>query len=238
MKVLGLITARGGSKGIPGKNIKLLGGKPLIAYTIEAAKNAGVFDRLILSTDDEKIASIAREYGCDVPFLRPAEFANDTAAHLPVVQHAVAWLKEHEMYEPDAVMILQPTSPLRKAFHIREAVELLAQNPSADSVLSVAPIPEHFSPHKAMVIDGHGWLELLNGNPIRKRIPRKQDLPRAYRSVGSVYLFKTHLILHPTEPNFYGTNVLPYEIDPRYAVDIDTPEDWELAEKALKKITK
>src|SRR3989344_5697715 len=100
-KILGIITARGGSKGIAGKNVKPLLGKPLIAYTIEAAKKSGVFDRLILSTDDEEIARVAREYGCEVPFMRPSELAQDTTPHLPVVQHAVEWLREHEKYSPD-----------------------------------------------------------------------------------------------------------------------------------------
>ena len=145
-KILGVITARGGSKGIPGKNIKLLAGKPLISYTIEAAKKSGVFDRLILSTDDESIARVAKDYGCDVPFMRPKDLAEDKTAHLPVLQHAVNWLKENENYSPDAVMILQPTAPLRQDFHIKEATELFFRS-GADSVVSVSEIPQHFSPH-------------------------------------------------------------------------------------------
>jgi len=130
------VTARGGSKGLPGKNLRLLAGKPLIAYTIDAAVASGAFDRLVLSTDDADIATVARTLGCAVPFTRPAELARDETPHLPVVQHAVRWLDEHERYRPDAVMILQPTSPLRQPQHISEAVALLERS-GADSVVGV-----------------------------------------------------------------------------------------------------
>lgn len=234
-KILGVITARGGSKGIPGKNIKPLLGKPLIAYTIEAAKNSGALDRLILSTDDPAIAEIAKKYGCEVPFLRPKELAEDKTAHLPVMQHAVQWLADNETYRPDYAMILQPTSPLRQPFHIKEAVELILKT-GADSVLSVSEIPENLSPHKAMVADKNGFLQLFNGDPVRKRTARRQDLPQAYWSIGSIYLFKTNLIFDSVEPNFYGEKVLPYVVDKKYVVDINIPEDWEEAEKALKNL--
>lgn len=233
-KILGIITARGGSKGIPGKNIKSLLGKPLIAYTIEAAKASGIFDRLILSTDDAQIAEVAKSHGCEVPFMRPAELADDKAAHVPVVQHAVQWLKEHEEYEPDYVMILQPTAPLRQAFHIKEAAELIEKT-GADSVLSVAEIPSHYSTHKAMMKNNEGMLILVNGNPVRKRVARRQDLAETYWSVGSIYLFKPHL-LFGDEPNFYGDRVAPYVMDAKYIADIDVPEDWERAERAMKKL--
>ena len=233
-KILGVITARGGSKGIPGKNIKLLLGKPLIAYTIEAAKTSGVFDRLILSTDDEAIANVAREYGCDVPFMRPVELAQDATPHLPVVRHAVEWLRTHENYDPDYVMILQPTSPLRQAFHIKEAVELMLKE-EPDSVLSVAPIPDHFSSKKAMVVQPDGRLTLLNGDSVYKRVARRQDLGKEYRSAGILYLFKSELVFGEN-PNFYGERTLPYVVEEKYLADIDHPEDWELAEIALKKL--
>jgi CMP-N,N'-diacetyllegionaminic acid synthase len=232
MRVLGLITARGGSKGIPGKNIKPLLGKPLIAYTIDAAKDAGVFDRVILSTDDEEIAAVARAHGSDVPFMRPAALADDKAAHLPVVQHALAWLKENEGYTPDAVMLLQPTSPARQAFHIREAVELLAAHPDADSVLSVAPVPDSYNSAKTMRKEDE-YLRLINGQPIYRRIARRQDLTGEYWSTGLVYLFRTNLLSDPTNPNFYGEKTLPYEIDEKYRVDINEPADWPKAETAL-----
>lgn len=235
MKILGIITARGGSKGIPGKNIKLLNGKPLIAYTIEAVQKSGVLDRVILSTDDFAIAEVARRYGCEVPFLRPADLADDKAAHLPVLQHAVSFLKEKEGYMPDYVLLLQPTSPLRQAFHIREAVKL-AERTNADSVLSVAEISDRYHPAKAMILNEQGRVVLINGNPVRKRIARRQDLPKAYWSVGSIYLFKTELLFHPEEPNFYGEQVLPYVVDKKYVIDLNTAEDWEEAELALRNL--
>ncbi len=117
MKILGVITARGGSKGIPRKNIKDLKGQPLIAYTIKAAQESGIFDRLIISTDDSEIAEVAKKYGVTAPFTRPAELAQDATPHLPVMQHAVKWLQDKENYRPDFVSILQPTAPLRQAWH-------------------------------------------------------------------------------------------------------------------------
>jgi len=235
-KILGIVTARGGSKGIPGKNVKPLLGKPLIFYTIAAAQRSEVFDRLILSTDDADIAEVAKRYGCEVPFIRPKELAKDNTAHLPVIRHAVEWLKEREGYKPDYVMILQPTSPLRQPFHIKDAVALL--DAGADTVLSVSKIPKQFSPYKGMVIRDDGFMELINGDPVRNRAIRRQDLKDAYWSVGAIYLFKTDLLFEGKDPHFYGKRVAPYTIETKYIVDIDEPEDWEVAEKALIRLEK
>lgn len=234
MRILGVITARGGSKSIPRKNIKELCGQPLISYTIAAAEESGVFDRIILSTDDEEIAEVARRFGCEVPFMRPAELAQDTTPHLPVMQHAIRWLKDHESYEPDFVAILQPTAPLRQAFHIREAVELL-KRANADSVVSMAEIPGDMSPYWAVKVDeqGLGTL-LLSGEPIKRRIPRRQSLPPAYTHTGAIYLFRTELLFDPAEPNFYGDRVAAYIMEDTYNVNIDSSEDWTLAEAAIK----
>jgi len=139
-RVLGVVTARAGSKGIPGKNVKLLAGKPLILHTIESAKASGAFDRIILSTDDDVAASIAREHGCEVPFMRPAELCTDTTPHLPVMDHALRWLRDHDRYIPELVMTLLPTSPLRQPAHIRQAVDL-ARSKDADSVIGVDEMP-------------------------------------------------------------------------------------------------
>jgi len=234
-KILGVITARGGSKGIPGKNIKPLVEKPLIAYTIEAAKNSGALDRLILSTDDPAIAETAKKYGCEVPFMRPRELAQDTTPHLPVIQHAVNWLRDNENYSPDYVMILQPTSPLRQPFHIKEAAEMI-QRTEADSVLSVSEVPENYNYRKTMIVDDRGLLKLINGDPIYKRIARRQDLPKVYWSTGMIYLFKTELLFDAGNPNFYGEKTTPYVIDKKYVIDINVPEDWATAERALKEI--
>src|SRR3989344_5310224 len=142
-KILGLITARGGSKSIPKKNIKFLCGKLLIAYTIDEAKKSGVFDRIILSTDDKEIADVGRKFGVEVPFMRPKKLAKDKTPTLPVLIHAISWLRENENYFPDYIMLLQPTSPFRNSDHIREAKELIEKS-GADSVVGVGKIPEAY----------------------------------------------------------------------------------------------
>lgn len=231
MHIVGIITARGGSKGIPGKNIKPFGGTPLIAHTIAAAKESGALDRLILSTDDEAIAAVAREHGCEAPFVRPAALATDEAGHVEVLQHAVLWLKE-QGEEPDAVMLLQPTAPLRQAAHIKEAVELLRAHPEADSVLSVARVPSAYRSQKTMRIVGER-LVLLGGEPIYRRVARRQDLQDEYFSAGMIYLFKP-AVLWGDPPSLYGETTLPYVVEEKYLADIDTPEDWARAEAALR----
>jgi CMP-N,N'-diacetyllegionaminic acid synthase len=152
VNTLGVITARGGSKGIPGKNLKRLAGRPLLDYTIESSVASGAFERIVLSTDDDEIAAYGRSRGCDVPFIRPAELAQDDTPHLPVMQHVVAWLETHQDYRPDAVAILQPTSPLRRAEDIRRAVALLADS-DADSVVTVSEVPAHMNPMRMLRID-------------------------------------------------------------------------------------
>ena len=230
-KILGLITARGGSKGIPGKNIKKLAGKPLIVYTIEAAQASGVFDRIIISTDDEKIAEVARLHGCAVPFMRPKNLAKDKTPHSPVIVHAVNWLKKHENYVPDYVMILQPTAPLRTAAHIREAVPLLEKH-DADSVVSVSEIPAHYHPRWQFNVDTDQCMTIFTGEKFSKIAPRRQDLPKTYTRNGAIYLFKTTLC-NSKSPNFYGSHVAAYVMKPEVSVNIDTMEDWEEAERSI-----
>lgn len=236
-KILGIITARGGSKGVPGKNIKLLGGKPLIAYTIEAAQKSGVFNRIILTTDDLKIAEVAKKYGCEVPFMRPKELAGDAVQHLPVLRHAVQWLKENEGYSPDYAMTLQPTSPFRQPEHIQKAVQIILET-GADSILGVSEIPGHYSPHKAMAMDAtSGKLVLFNGNPVKKRTMRRQDLVPCYFSNGTIYLYKTGNLFRDEGPAaFFGDDVRACVMDAKYSIDIDTSDDWELAEFLLPKL--
>lgn len=236
MRILGVITARGGSKSVPRKNIKELGGKPLLAWTSEAAKQSAVLDRLILTTDDEEIAEVGEKWGVEVPFMRPAELAEDATPTLPVLQHAVKWLQDNEQHSPDAVMLLQPTAPLRQASHIREAVKIFEES-GADSLVSVVEIPGHHSPYWAEVIDEDGWGRLFTGDPIRKRITRRQNFPKkTYTHNGAIYLFKTGLLFDPVDPNFYGDKVKLYPMEEKFSVNIDGPEDWELAERAIKNL--
>lgn len=233
-KVLGVITARGGSKGIPGKNIKSFLGKPLIAHTIEAAKASGVFDRLILSTDDKEIAEVAKKFGCDVPFMRPKELAEDNTPHLSVMQHAVTWLKENEKYYPDYVMILQPTSPLRRPVHIKESVEMISKY-SPDSVVSVSPVPSHYNPHWQFIMDEKdNKLKIFTGEPFKEIIRRRQDLFTTYTKNGAIYLFKTD-ILFDANPSLYGEDVRAYVMDENFSINIDTLDDWGIAEAIFKK---
>jgi CMP-N-acetylneuraminic acid synthetase len=231
MRVLGVITARGGSKGIPGKNLKLLGGKPLLHYSIEAANDTPL-DRLILSTEDPKIADVARSLGCEVPFMRPAELARDETPHLPVIQHATRWMRERVNYQPDAVMILQPTSPLRTAEDIVAAVALL-DNSGADSVLSVNEVPVHSHPMRTLRLDATGHAVLfVSGDPVRKRINRRQDLPPAWVMNGAIYACLTR-VLFDAEPSLYGNRVVAYRMPADRSISIDDLEDWHAAERAL-----
>ena len=231
--VLGVVTARAGSKGIPGKNTKPLAGKPLIAYTIESAVASGAFDRLILSSDDEDAARIARDLGCEVPFMRPAPLCADDTPHLPVMQHAVAWMRDEEHYRPDWVMILMPTSPLRQPSHIAGSVALALES-GADSVVSVDQMPAHFNPMRALTIDGGGWARLLVGDrPVRQRPVRRQDLPNAWVFNGAIYLFRASLLSDPAGPSLYGDKVAAYVMPPPYGINIDEPEDWTAAERVL-----
>jgi len=233
VRVLGVVTARAGSKGVPGKNTRLLGGRPLISYTIDAARESDVFDRLILSTDDPHAASLARDRGCDVPFMRPPALAADDTPHLPVMQHALTWLREHDGYAPDWVMILQPTSPLRQPWHIRESVDLALAS-AADSVVSVDEIPPHFNPMRIVTMDEHGWAhQLVGGMPLKRRIGRRQDMPKAWVLNGAICLFRTAVLFDPVEPSLYGDKVAAYRMSPPYGLDIDEPEDWETAERLL-----
>jgi CMP-N-acetylneuraminic acid synthetase len=232
VKVLGVITARGGSKGLPGKNLKLLGGQPLLAYTVNAALESSAFDRVILSTDAPDIAAAARSLGSDVPFMRPAELARDETPHQPVIEHAVRWLDEHEQYRPDAVMILQPTSPFRSPRHIRESIALLDRS-GADSVVSVSDVPAHFNPMRALHVDDRGMASLfVTRQPVRFRINRRQDLPPAWTMNGAIYLFRTRVLL-AREPSLYGETTATYAMSHADGISIDSIDDWTEAERML-----
>ena len=171
MRVLGLIPARGGSKELPRKNIRLLGGKPLIQHTFECARSSGVPDRIVLSTDDPEIWEVASSFGLEAPFLRPTEYARDDSPMIDVAVHALETLRL-EGYEPEALLLLQPTSPLRRPEHVRTALELLEDH---DSVCSVVPVPRGYCPHYLMKITPDGFLEfVMDGG---ERITRRQDVP-------------------------------------------------------------
>lgn len=226
MKILGLITARGGSKGVPRKNIRLLGGKPLLAYTAEAALRAEKLSRVVLSTEDEEIAETGRKYGLDVPFMRPAHLAGDKTPTLPVIVDALERLAgEGDLY--DAVCLLQPTNPLRRAEDIDACIEVFARS-DADAVVSVLRVPAEFNPKWVYWRDdGDGRLWLSTGE--KEPVTRRQDLPPAFYRDGSVYVTRSRVILETG--SLYGERVLSYEMNPEFSINIDTEEDWKQLEE-------
>ncbi|MBI2640909.1 MAG: acylneuraminate cytidylyltransferase family protein [Candidatus Sungbacteria bacterium] len=233
-EILGIIPARGGSKSIPRKNIKIFAGKPLIAWAIETLKQSGAVSRVMVSTDDEEIAKAAKDFGAEVPFMRPKELAEDLTPTLPVLQHAVQWLQDNEGYRPDYVVLLEPTSPSKRPFHVKGVVEMLLKT-GVDSVISVAEVPGVFSPHWQIKIGEDDRVELFTGGTMKDVIRRRQDLPKTYYRNSSIYVFKPEL-LFADDPSFYGEDVRAYVTDSKYAFDIDTSEDWEFAERQFKKI--
>lgn len=228
-EVLAIIPARGGSKGIPRKNIKSFAGHPLIAYSIAAGLQAERVTRVIVSTDDEEIAAVARSCGAETPFLRPAEFAQDQTLDLPVFQHALRWLAEQEGYRPDVVVQLRPTSPIRPRSIVDEAVNLLLEHPEADSVRGIVPSGQN--PHKMWRIDpASGQMRPLlavEGIAEPYNAPR-QVLPQIYWQTGHIDAIRPASILD--KGTMSGNVILPLMIDPRFTVDIDNPSDWAKAE--------
>jgi N-acylneuraminate cytidylyltransferase len=232
IEVLAIIPARGGSKSIPRKNILDFAGHPLIAYSIAAGLNAEVVSRVIVSTDDEEIAQVARRYGAEIPFTRPSEYAQDDTLDLPVFQHALRWLAEHEDYHPDVVIQLRPTSPVRPPDLVDEAVKLLMEHPEADSVRGVVMSGQN--PFKMWQIAPDGRMEALltaDGLAESFNAPR-QALPQTYWQTGHVDAIRTGTI---TEKGMMsGEVIFPLVIDVWYTVDIDTRRDWEQAERLMK----
>ncbi len=230
--VLGIILARGGSKRLPKKNTKLLGGKPLIGYTIEAALGSAYFDRIILSTDDDEAMAIAKSYGIEVPFTRPAELAGDAVTDFPVFEHALQWLEEHEGYKPDMIVQLRPTSPLRTSRHIDAAIELLADHPEAHSVRTVTE-PEQ-SPYKMYSVTENGYLKPLltiEGHPESFNLPGQQ-LPKAYKHVGYVDAMWRSTIIEKHQMT--GSVIVPLILEEAHS-GINTLNDWNRYEYLLGK---
>jgi len=224
--VLGLIPARGGSKGIPGKNSRLLAGRPLLQYAVDAATASGVIDRIVVSTDSAEIAELAQRFGAEVPFMRPGELATDEAPMLPVVQHAVGEL-EASGWRPDVVVVLQPTAPLRRPNHIRRALELLDET-GADSVVSVVEVPRHYSPQYVMKI-AEG--QLVNYLREGEALARRQDAQAAYSRDGTVYIVRRDVLMN--ENTIYGDDCRPLVLDATESVNLDTMDDWPRAEQVL-----
>jgi CMP-N-acetylneuraminic acid synthetase len=229
-EILALIPARGGSKSIPRKNILKFAGHPLIAFSIAAGLASEVISRVIVSTDNEEIAEIAREYGAEVPFLRPGEISKDETPDLPVFQHALNWLETNETYQPEIIVQLRPTSPLRKKSHIDQAVWSLLENPEADSVRTVC-VPFQ-NPYKMWSINKNGFMEpiLTADLPEPYNLPR-QVLPEVYWQTGYVDAMRRNTIL--SKNSMTGDYILPLIISADEWIDIDSPGDWRIAESLV-----
>ena len=217
--------ARGGSKGIPRKNIRNFAGWPLIAWSIAAARQAKSVTRIVVSTDDEEIAEVARQYGAQAPFLRPAEYAQDNSTDLPAFVHALKWLADHEGYKPEVVIQLRPTSPLRQPDMVDSAVKILRDHEDADCVRGVVPAGQN--PHKMWCIaqENAPMTPLLKVEGIAEpyNAPR-QILPQIYWQTGHIDAIRVDTILK--KGSMTGDKIYPLLMDPRYTVDIDNLADW------------
>lgn len=228
MKILALIPARGGSKGIPGKNIKLLNGKTLLAYTSEIALQSKYFNEVIVSTEDEQIIEVAKNLGIKVPFIRPMELAQDTTPTIDVIIHTLQWY-ENQNISFDAVCLLQVTSPFRTIEFLNKAIEKFIEKDS-DSLVSVQKVPHEYNPHWTFEVNSDGNLKIATGEP--EIIKRRQELPIVYHRDGSIYITKTKVLLQ--NKSLYGNTITFIESDAGSHVNIDTIEDWVKAEAIIK----
>lgn len=226
MNIIGLIPARGGSKKLPGKNIKDLHGKPLISYTIDAALKSSMLDRVIVTTDDEAIASAALQYKAEVPFMRPAELASDTSPDRPVIIHAVEWLKENENYSVDAVALLRPTTPFKTAELIDSCIKKLNES-DYSAIRTVTRSEGVFHPYwQLKSVDG--YLQVFLDDVDLNKYYQRQLLPECYRVNGVVDLMKTDALMNGDTQ--YGDKIGFIELEESSAVDIDTEFDFNLCE--------
>ena len=227
-KILAIIPARGGSKGVPGKNIKILAGKPLIAWTIETALSVPCLDRVIISTDDRDILEIGRQYGADVPFLRPEKIAADDTLDMPVYEHALSWLADNELFYPDIIVWLRPTVPLRITEDIEKALDLLIKK-EPDWVRSVCEVDHH--PYWMYKLNEGRMESFIEGIQI-KNYMRRQSLPPAYRLNGAVDATWRSTILE--KKLLYSGVIEAYIMPGDRSIDIDTPLDFKFLETIMK----
>jgi CMP-N-acetylneuraminic acid synthetase len=226
VSVLGLVPARGGSKGIPRKNARTFLGKPLVLWAVAAGRESGVLDRLVVSTDDDEIAALAAAAGAAV-VRRPAELAWDDTPTAAVVAHALE-------ADDELVVVLEPTSPGRRAEHVRNAVARLRDS-GADSLATVSPVPHHYVPSKLLDVRADGTIAGVDGTPVSAMTHRRQDLETAYAFDGIVFACRAELCRRDP-PTMWGERVLGLTVDPANAVDLDRPEDWAAAEAKLRDV--
>jgi N-acylneuraminate cytidylyltransferase len=229
-EVLAVIPARGGSQSIPRKNICQMGGHTLLAWSIAAAHQATLVNRCVVSTDDEEIAAIAQSYGAEVPFIRPSELARNDTRDFPVFRHAIRWLERNEGYQPDIVVQLRPTSPLRPPGLVDEAVELLLSTDEADSVRSVTSPSQN--PYKMWTLSDGLLKPLLESDLKEPYNTPRQLLPATYWQTGHIDVFRTRTIRQKF--SLTGDRILPVIVDSSYAIDIDTLIHLRLAEELVR----
>ncbi len=225
---IAIIPARGKSKGIPRKNIKFLGGKPLIAWTIDAALKSQSIKRVIVSTEDEEIADIAKKYGAEVPFLRPIELSEDDTPTLPVLQDLISKINIRNV---DNIITLQPTSPFRTTEHLNEAINIFESNISADSLVSCIEVPHNFTPGSIMKLSDEGFLQNYYENSFETQNFRRQDKPIFYaRNGAAIYITKINML----QKAIVCGNIIPYFMDRFSSIDIDNDDDFIFAEYLIK----
>lgn len=229
MYVLGIIPARGGSKSVPKKNIRLLAGKPLIAYTIETAQKCKMLDRTVVSTDDAEIADVAKEYGGDVPFMRPKELSLDTSSMVPALQHAVSAIEKNENVRVDVVVLLDPTSPFRKIENIEECIQKLERE-NVDSVVTICEV-EHNPYFVMMELDGDRLVPLIKSDKV---ITRRQDAPTVYRLNAAVYAVKRDVLMN-ADVSIITDNTMAVIMPHEQSTHIDHEIDFEFAEYLIEK---
>ncbi len=242
MHILGIVPARGGSNSIPKKNIAPLGGKPLLYYTIRAIRESKLLTRSILSTDDAEIAQVARRYGLEVPFMRPRRLAQDRTPDLPVFQHALRWLARRERYSPEIIVHLRPTSPFKSGKDIDRAIQMLLDDPEADSARSVRP--PHQTPFKMWTIDGRAGklIPLLKKAfpDVFKKFKEPYDMPRQLLPAVWEYSAYIEALRRRTimeKNSMSGERILPFRYEERRDVDIDSFRELRYAEIVLKDFT-
>lgn len=229
-RILSVIPARGGSKSILKKNIYPILGKPLIGYTIEHAFSSKKINRVVVSTDNVEIARVAREFGAEVPFLRPSEYAEDTTPDFPVFLHALSWLRDDEDYKPDIVVHLRPTSPIRNVKHIDDMIQILIDNPDCDSVRSVSVAKQ--SPFKMWKQDGKHIVPFFEHLYNEKTLTAKQYLPKVFYHNGCIDVIRASTIMDKT--SLTGYTILPFFMsDEKYDIQIDSYLDAKIAEMIL-----
>lgn len=225
---LALIPARGGSKSIPKKNIVELDGQPLLAYCLQAIKKSHVINRIIVSTDDEEIAEIGRKYGAEIPFIRPSGLAQDTTPTIFVVEHTLQWLNENERYQPDYVLLVQPTEPFIRTDQIDQLFELMLRK-RADSGITMVEVPRSFHPYHVRHVSKKGYLK-FDHQHLHYKHPNRQSDPKRY-AFGNLYWFRTSAFLK--EKKIEVGKRVGLLIDSLTAYDINAPLDLEIAQYLL-----